>query len=113
MREARSQDKVLIKAQSLIISFVYIKEKTHKTHPLLQMEYVVAARQCRQPKHQSSHGNLQLQPRQMSLSRLIRLVMADVQGWERPTQSWEGHSPDHQQSSQDPLRHLHPKDKKT
>jgi hypothetical protein len=31
----------------------------------------------------------------------------------QPAQSWEGHSPDHQQSSQDPLRHLHPKDKKT
>ena len=44
MREARSQDKVLIKAQSLIINFGHIEEKNHKTHPFLQMEYVVASR---------------------------------------------------------------------
>ena len=56
------------------------KGKICKTHSLLQLEYVVEQGQHRQPKQLSSHGNLQLQPRQMSLSRLIRPVMVNVQG---------------------------------
>jgi hypothetical protein len=47
---------------------------------MLQLEYVVEQDQHRQTKQLSSHGNLQLKPRQMSLSRLIRPVLANVQG---------------------------------
>jgi hypothetical protein len=36
----QSQDKVLIKAQNLIISIMFIRKRNTKTHLLLQLEYV-------------------------------------------------------------------------
>lgn len=81
----RSQDNVLIETQRLIISIVFIKGKTHKTHPQNS--------NAGQQQHSSQSNkfpflssslflvsqNSQLQPRQMSLFRPIKLIVANVQ----------------------------------
>ena len=79
-RENKAKTKDVIKAPCLIISFAFIKGKPTKPIPLVQLEYVVEQGQPRQPKQLSSHGNLQLHPRQKSLSRVIRPVLASVRG---------------------------------
>lgn len=79
-RENKAKTKDVIKAQCLIISFAFIKGKTTKPIPLVQLEHVVEQGQPRQPKQLSSHGNLQPHPRQKTLSRLKRPGLANVRG---------------------------------